>query len=153
MAFVLDCSLAMAWVFPDDATEATDRLRDSLLEDRAFVPSLWPVEVGSVLLAATKRGRIEAHEVSVIRSSLESLPIEIEPVSVSRIWGTALALAAEYGLSVYDATYLELALRLRLPLATLDRALAAAAQSAGVVTPASACRSDNAAMRDRGSVS
>ncbi len=45
----------MAWVFPDESSEAADRLRDSLIDDRAFVPSLWPVEVGSVLFAAARR--------------------------------------------------------------------------------------------------
>ncbi len=138
MAFVLDCSVAMAWVFPDEASEATGRLRDSLIDDRAFVPSLWPVEVGSVLLAATKRGRLRADEWPGICASLEALPIEIDPVSTSRVWGPALALAGEHGLSTYDAVYLELALRMRLPLATLDRALAAAAEAAGVDAPSTA---------------
>ena len=136
MPFVLDCAMTMAWVFPDEASEATGRLRDSLIGDRAFVPSLWPVEVGSVLLAAARRGRIDADECPHICASLEALPIEIEPVSTSRVWGAALALAARHGLSVYDATYLELALRMRLPLATLDRALAVAARSTGVDAPA-----------------
>ena len=138
MPFVLDCSVAMAWVFPDEATEATGRLRDSLIDDRAFVPSLWPVEVGSVLLAATKRGRLRADEWPAVCASLEALPIEIDPVSASRVWGPALALAGEHSLSVYDAMYLELALRMRLPLATLDRALAAAAQAAGLDVPSGA---------------
>ena len=132
MAFVLDCSVTMAWVFPDEASEVTDRLRDSLVDGRAFVPSLWPVEVGSVLLAATRRGRLRADEWPQVCASLEALPIEIDPVSASRVWGPALALADEHDLSVYDAMYLELALRMRLPLATLDRALAAAAQATGV---------------------
>lgn len=136
MAYVLDCSVAMAWVFADEASEATDRLRDSLVEDRAFVPSLWPVEVGSVLLAATRRGRIGTDEWPFICASLEALPIEVDPVSASRVWGPALALADRYDLSVYDATYLELALRLSMRLATLDRALAVAASSAGLDTPA-----------------
>ncbi len=135
MAFVLDCSVAMAWVFPDEDSEATGRLRDSLIDDRAFVPSLWPIEVGSVLLAATRRGRLRADEWPGVCASLEALPIEIDPVSTSRVWGPALALAGEHGLSVYDAMYLELALRMRLPLATLDRALAAAARTAGVDVP------------------
>ena len=56
--FVLDRSVALAWMYPDEATEPTVCLRDSLIDDRAFVPSLWPVEPGSVLLAATKRGRL-----------------------------------------------------------------------------------------------
>lgn len=136
MAFVLDCSVAMAWVFPDEASETTARLRDSLTDGRAFVPSLWPVEVGSVLLAAARRGRVGADEWAGICASLDALPIEIEPVSTTRVWGEALELAHRHQLSVYDATYLELALRLQLPLATLDRELAAAARSAGVHTPA-----------------
>lgn len=135
MTFVLDCSVAIAWVFPDEASEATDRLRDSLVDGRAFVPPLWPVEVGSVLLVAAQRGRISTGEWPHICSNLDALPIEIEPVSTSRVWGTTLALAHQHGLSVYDAAYLELASRMRLPLATLDRALAAAARAAGVDTP------------------
>lgn len=135
MPFVLDCSVAMTWVFPDEASEATERLRDSLIDDQAFVPSLWPVEVGSVLLVATRRRRIRADEWSHICSSLEALPIEVEPVSTSRVWGKVVALADRHNLSVYDATYLELALRMRMPLATLDRALITAARSAGVDTP------------------
>ncbi len=58
MPFVLDCSVTMAWVFPDEATEATASLRDSLLNESAVVPPLWPTEVGNVLLAATRRRRI-----------------------------------------------------------------------------------------------
>ena len=136
MPFVLDCSVTMAWVFPDEASENTARLRDSLLDDRAFVPSLWAVEVGNVLLSATRRSRIHADEWEMIRASLHALPIEIEPVSTLRVWETALSLADRFNLSVYDATYLELAIRMRLPLATLDKALAAAATVSGIETPA-----------------
>ena len=135
MAFVLDSSVTMAWVFPDEATEATNELRDSLVERRAFVPSLWPVEVGNVLLVATQRNRIRADDWREIRASLEELPIEIDPVTTSRAWGTSLELARTHQLSVYDAMYLELAMRLQLPLATLDRALQSAARTAGVETP------------------
>ena len=136
MAFVLDCSVTMAWVFPDEATDATDWLRDSLVEGRAFVPSLWPVEVGNVLLTATRRGRIRADEWPEIRAGLEALPIEIDPVTTSRVWGVSLELAQTHQLSVYDAMYLELAMRLQLPLATLDRALRKAAQAVGIEPPA-----------------
>ena len=135
MAFVLDCSATMAWLFPDEATEATERLRDSLVEDRAFVPSLWPVEVANVLLAATRRGRIRVNEWPGICAHLDALPIEIDPVSTSRVWGAVLELANRHGLSVYDAMYLELAVRTRMPLATLDRALATAGRAAGVDVP------------------
>ena len=135
MAFVLDCSFALAWVFPDEATEATARLRDSLIDDRAYVPSLWPVEVGSVLLAATRRGRIDMEEWSMICANPEALPIEIDPISPSRAWGAALDLAHRHDLSAYDAMYLELAVRLQIPLATLDRKLRTAGQAAGIDAP------------------
>ena len=108
MAFVLDCSVTMAWVFPDEATESTDQLRESLIEGRAFVPSLWTVEVGNVLLIATRRGRITRGDWSRINANLGALPIEIDPISTSRVWNVALELATEHELSVYDATYLEL---------------------------------------------
>ena len=132
MAFVLDCSVTMAWLLPDEATEATDRLRESLVENRAFVPSLWPIEVGNVLLVATRRGRIREEEWPQVRAYLQALPIEIDPVSVSRTWDTSLKLAHTHQLSVYDAMYLELAIRLRMPLATLDRSLISAGQAVGI---------------------
>ena len=123
----------MSWVFPDEASEATDRLRESMAEGGcAFVPALWPVEVGNVLLTATRRGRIAADEWQRIRASLEALPIEIEPVSAPRAWGSTLVLAHKHRLSSYDAAYLELARRLQLPLATLDRVLAAAGRAEGL---------------------
>ena len=132
MAFVLDCSMTMAWVFSDEASEASDRLCESLVQDSAFVPALWPVEVGNVLLMATRRGRIARDEWQQIREDLQALPINIDPVSTDRVWGVVIELADAYRISAYDAVYLELALRLRLPLATLDQALAAAAQETGV---------------------
>ena len=138
MAFVLDCSVALAWLFPDEATEATDRLRDSLIEAQAFAPVLWPIEVANVLLVATRRGRLTSDEWEQIYANLEALPIEIDPVSTSRVWGKALQLAHAHRLSVDDAMYLELALRMRLPLATLDRALGEAGRMEGLQTPVEA---------------
>ena len=82
----------MAWVFPDEATEATGRLLDALTDGRAFVPALWPIEVANVLFA-TRRGRIAETDWSRIRRNLEALPIRIDPVSTSRIWGAALEVA------------------------------------------------------------
>ena len=125
----------MAWVFADEATQDTDRLRESLIAGRAFVPALWPIEVGNVLWVATSRGRITRDEWTRVRNSLKALPVEIEPVSAGRVWEAVLMLADERGLSVYDAMYLELALRMQLPLATLDRRLAAAAAEAGIEVP------------------
>ena len=136
MTFVLDCSVTMAWIFPDEATDATDRLRDELLGARAFVPALWPVETANALLVATRRGRIAQDEWPEIRAYLDALPIDIDPVDASRAWDAALDLANAHGISLYDAMYLELAVRMRLPLATLDQRLGAAGRAAGVDLPA-----------------
>lgn len=125
----------MAWVFGDAATHETERLRESLIGGRAFVPAIWPIEVGNVLRVATSRGRIVRNEWTRIRDNLAALPVEIEPVSVNRILDPVLTIAEEHGLSVYDAMYLELAIRMQLPLATLDRRLAAAGIVAGVEVP------------------
>ncbi|MDE0083349.1 MAG: type II toxin-antitoxin system VapC family toxin [Gammaproteobacteria bacterium] len=133
--FVLDCSLAMAWVFPDEATETTDRLLDALTDGRAFVPTIWPVEVANVLLVATRRLRIAETDWPRIRRNLDALPIRIDPASTSRIWDEVLELAHAHHLSVYDSMYLELAIRMQLPLATLDGALAAAGRAAGLEVP------------------
>lgn len=135
MTFVLDCSVTMTWVFPDEATEATAQLRDALANGRAFVPALWPIEVANVLLVAMRRGRITVADWPTIWRYVEDLPITIDPVSTSRLRGTVLDVASEHGLSVYDATYLELAIRMQLPLATLDRALANAGRAAGIEVP------------------
>ena len=132
MAFVLDCSMTMAWVFPDEANESTNALRESLLKDYAVVPVLWPIEVGNVLLVATRRGRITEDDWPRIRDDLQALPIDVDPESGDRVLDTVLPIANEHELSVYDAIYLELALRLGLPLATLDKKLIAAGKTAGV---------------------
>lgn len=132
MPFVLDCSMTMAWVFPDEASESTDALRESLLRDNAVVPVLWPIEVGNVLLVATRRGRIAEDDWPRIRVALEALPIDVDHQSCHRVLATVLPVASEYALSVYDAMYLELAIRLGQPLATLDRKLAAAGNAAGM---------------------
>ena len=132
MAFVLDCSIAMAWLFPDEANESTDALREALAIEQAVVPALWLIEVGNALLTATRRGRLSKNEWQRIRDDFEALPIDIDTDSCARVLDTVLPLASDHELSVYDATYLELALRLSLPLATLDRQLSTAASGAGV---------------------
>ncbi len=124
--------MTMAWLFQDEATKRTDALRDSLITGTAMVPGLWPIEVANVLLVATRRGRIKAEDWNRITSDLSMLPIEIDPQTMEQALPEALPLAHRYGLSVYDAVYLELALRLDLPLATLDRRLIDTCQAAGL---------------------
>jgi len=132
MPFVLDCSMTMAWVFWDEATAATDAVRDRLATDTAVVPCLWPLEVGNVLLAATRRQRLKLDEWPRLTANLSALPITVDEEAHRRVFAAVLPLAHEHGLTVYDAVYLELALRTRLPLATLDQTLARACDKAGV---------------------
>lgn len=132
MPFVLDCSLTMAWVFPDEATDATDTLRESLVNDLAIVPALWPIEVGNVLLVATRHRRIQVQDWKRIRADLTALPIEIDTETPEQVWQAIMPLAFEHKLTAYDAAYLELAVRLKLPLASLDKQLRTACRAAKV---------------------
>ena len=132
MAFVLDCSMTMAWVFSDESTPRTEALLRALRTDSAIVPTLWPMEVANVLLVATRRGRIQRDEWSAVVESLTTLPVETDTESHGRAFSAALPLADAHGLSVYDAAYLELAVRRELPLATLDKGLARACGEAGI---------------------
>lgn len=131
----VDWSVTKAWVFPDEANDATDRLRESLIDESAFVPALWPIKTGNVLLVATSRQRITMSDWARIRADLEASPIEVDHVSTSRVWGAVLDLAETHRISVYDVMYLELALRMRPPPANLDRALEVAAHAAGTESP------------------
>lgn len=139
--FVLDCSVTASWLFKDEANAAADKLARELETGRAYVPELWHLEVANVLLQGERRGRISRDDISAKLSLLEGLPIEIDAETSSRALKQILSLARRYGLTTYDAAYLELAIRLDLPLATLDKALIRAAADVGVKTipePASA---------------
>lgn len=132
--FVLDASIAVAWCFEDEAEPAIDALLDDLKADGAVVPALWPLEVANVLLQAERRGRITMTTVDGRLAAFEALPITVDTTSWRSTGVTALALARLHGLTTYDAAYLELATRQRLPLATKDKALRRASQAVGIVT-------------------
>lgn len=130
--FVLDASVAVSWFFDDEAGENTAAVLESLADWGAMVPSLWPLEVANVLLVAERRKRCSEAEAVRFIELLESLPITTDDATAQRAMHQTYQLAREYGLTSYDAAYLELAMRLGLPLATLDRQLADAAARAGV---------------------
>lgn len=130
--FVLDCPATMPWVFASEATPATDALIDGLAAgDKAWVPALWHLEVANVLLGAQRKGRIDKAGIERFFATLATLDIEVDNATTIEAWTKTLALAESFGLSVYDAAYLELALRRGLPLATLDSDLRAAMKKAG----------------------
>jgi predicted nucleic acid-binding protein len=133
MSIVIDASIALSWCFEDEASPETDALADRVAIEGGIVPALWHVEVTNVLLQAEKRGRISAYEVGAKLEMFGDLLIETDYESVGRAWRETLLFARFHKLTSYDATYLELAIRRGVPLATLDKALAAAARVVGVV--------------------
>ena len=129
---VLDSSVALAWVLPGESSDATDALLDDIANDGAMAPGLWTLEVANVLLQAEKARRITQDERRRSLTTLAALPIHIDPETAAQAWSRTLSLAEGQGLTLYDASYLELALRLALPLASLDRKLRQAASAQGV---------------------
>ena len=130
MGLVIDTSVTMAWCFEDEATDATEAVLDSLLQDEAIVPSLWQLEVANVLIVAERRNRINEAQAARFIDVLSRLPIRVDPAPTDLI--AILAAGRHHRLSSYDAAYLTLAERLGIPLATLDDKLATACESAGV---------------------
>jgi predicted nucleic acid-binding protein len=128
--FVIDTSVAMAWCFEDEATDAADEVLDGLRVDQAVVPAIWPLEVANVLLVAERRGRLSEAQVSRFLELLAQLPIDVDesPADMAGI----VAAGRRHTLSSYDASYLVLAERLGAALATLDQRLTKAARQAGV---------------------
>ena len=132
--FVLDCSIAASWCFEDEASPDIDALLERTRDHGAIVPALWHWEIANVLAMAVRRSRINASDATARLSLMGALPIATDTDSITRAWRETLLLAQTHGLTVYDAAYLELALRLGLPLATKDDELHAAAQQVGVTT-------------------
>lgn len=132
-AFVLDCSATLPWIFGDEATPECDRLLDELTAgNRAWVPALWHLELGNVLLGAQRRNRIDQAGIEAFLSQLAIYDISVDDQTMDRAWQKTLDLALQYRLSTYGAAYLELALRRGIPLASLDSALITAARACGV---------------------
>ena len=130
--FVLDCSVTMAWCFEDEITRYTENILDQLSSCIAFVPSLWSLEVANVLYIAEVKKRIDPIKTQEFREALSALPIQIDHTTSARAMGSILEIARKYSITVYDAAYLELAIRHQFPMATLDKALRAAIKKAGV---------------------
>jgi predicted nucleic acid-binding protein len=137
-AVVIDSSVALTWCFEDEASPETDKLFERVRDDGAIVPGLWHLELSNVLLQAEKRGRISTGDVATRLDLIAELPISTDQETTARAWHDILTMARAEGLTTYDATYLELAVRRGLPLLTKDNALAEAAKRLGVVVlPAS----------------
>jgi len=132
MSLVLDSSATLAWLYPDETTDAIIEVFDRVIHTGAFAPDLWRIEVANSLTVAVRRSRITAMERSDSLSDLADLNISTDDETGKHIWSGTLILADLHRLTVYDAIYLELALRLSLPLATLDEDLRKAAFSENI---------------------
>ncbi len=128
MRFVIDNSVVMAWCFEDEDSGYAERVLERLADARAVVPSIWPLEVVNVLLTAERRKRLRRSDVAHFLNLVASLPIAVEPDAPGRVFTEVLSLAREAGLTSYDASYLDLAMREGIPLATQDAALRKAAK-------------------------
>jgi predicted nucleic acid-binding protein len=122
----------MARFFEDEASAYADAVEDSLAHSAAVVPTLWHQEVANVLLVAERRKRTTEAKSGHFLQLFASLRISVDEVIPAQLWPEWLRLGRAYGLSAYDAVYLEMALRRGLPLATLDDPLKAAAAATGV---------------------
>jgi predicted nucleic acid-binding protein len=130
--FVLDASIAVTWALPDEDAPGTEFLRRLARIETAVVPMHWILEVTNALRAAVRSRRLAPGEPREVLDRIREQPIEIDPETMIRGWLEIPEIADTYELTTYDAAYLELALRLGAPLATLDQALAKAARAAKV---------------------
>lgn len=130
--FVIDNSVIMSWCFKDETNKYTDAVLDRLENAAAYVPAVWPLEVGNVLLVAERKKRLSESDSSRFIALLSDLPIIVDQEPPERMFSDILNLAREHNLSSYDASYLDLAIRKGLPLATKDNDLISAAKRCGV---------------------
>jgi predicted nucleic acid-binding protein len=129
---VLDASVALSWCFKNEATAAADRVLERLAAEAASVPAIWHLELANVLALSERRGRITPARSSEFIALLESLVIAVDDETSSHALGRVLDLARAERLTAYDAAYLELAMRLGIPLASKDSDLCDAAERLGV---------------------
>jgi predicted nucleic acid-binding protein len=128
VSFVLDSSVALTWCFEDERTPATEALLKRVVEAGAIVPVLWPLEVLNALAMAERRKRVDRDTRHRLAGLLRDLPIRVDIDSAAMACTDTAALAERHQLTLYDASYLEVARRLSLPLGTLDGALRKAAE-------------------------
>jgi predicted nucleic acid-binding protein len=130
--FVVDASVALSWCFLDEATPTTKKLLETAATAQIAVPAWWYLEITNALYFAERKGRIEPTKIAEFIALLESFSIDVDNDGPLRAFSHLLPLCRKHQLTSYDAAYLDVALRLDLPLATLDEPLRQAAKSHGV---------------------
>ena len=137
MAFVLDASVTMRWLTKDGSAADliyANYILDQFLDPtmRIHVPSHWPLEITNVMLWSERLAVIDDAASENFLTTLQLAPVMIDLATAEHAFKETLNLARSYRLTPYDAAYLELAMRLSVPLATLDKGLCRAAEAAGV---------------------
>ena len=129
---VLDSSVTLAWIYAGETTDAILQVFDEIRTRGAWVPGLWRWEIANVLQLNVRRGRHSADFRDGALAGLALLPVKVDAEADQQAWGGTLHLAERHRLTIYDAAYLEIASRRKIPLATLDRDLRKAAASEGI---------------------
>lgn len=129
----MDASVTLAWCFQDEATSFTESVLTLLTKDATIrVPAIWSLEVANALLTAERKKRITTAQVTAFLRSMEDLPISVDSTPMVLAFDRILSLARQQNLTEYDSSYLELAIRESLTIATLDNSLRRAARAVGV---------------------
>jgi predicted nucleic acid-binding protein len=130
--FVLDCSVAISWILPDEYSDYAEKILIFLEKKQAVVPSIWYLEIANVLLVSERRGRMTQAQTQQALSLLESLDIVMDKETEKKAFNVTLELGREQNLASYDGAYLELAIRLGIPIATSDNKLISAAKQCNI---------------------
>lgn len=132
MSVVLDASVTIARIHPEELTDAVVQVFDQVDRSGAVAPPFWKVEIANVLHTNVRKGRYDTAERDRLLKDVSSFSVTIDAVSIDQLWTVTIDLAHRHKLTVYDAIYLECAVRNRLPLATLDSELRVAATAEGI---------------------
>ena len=132
MSLVIDASMTVAWLFSDEPSEIPQTVLRRVAAEGALVPSLWRLEIANVLRNAVRRKRCDTGYATRCLQRLGRLQIVVDAETDAQAWGRTRQLSIEHDLTVYDAAYLELAIRRRRPLASRDAALLKAGRKTGL---------------------
>lgn len=133
MSLVIDASIAIAWAAQDEFAPIADHAMEVVKASGGVVPPLWYHEISNIVLMNERKGRINREEADTMLQSFGLLPIEVDGEAIEQAFRGTVELARTHCLTIYDAAYLELALRGKLPLASLDRELVDAARIEGAL--------------------
>ena len=132
--FVLDASIVLTWCFPDEESQKAEAISERIAAgDRVIVPAFWRHEMLNALLVGERRKRITSDLTKAFIDDLERLPVDVDlPASSAIVFNATQVLCRKHGLTAYDAAYLEIAIREKNALATVDEDLRRAAVAEGV---------------------